>query len=428
MGSLSQEIGNLIALFKLYERPTNQEIARKYVPSDDLFAIAQAKYESCPKIENEEVDENGVVRDLFLLEIMNWFKTEFFKWIDSPNCPYCNNSCHLIGSGVPTVQESLKGGNRVELFTCKKCFQDNREVARFPRYNDPVVLLETRKGRCGEWANCFALITRAMGFEVRYVRDWTDHVWVEIYSCGMKPNRWVHVDPCENSYDNPFLYEVGWGKKLSYIIAVSQDDIQDVTWRYIQDKSLSDVLSRRKLCSEFNLVQELLQARQKLQASLPKERQAVLQQRLCYELAEFCFPRVNKEAKDSETVGRQSGSLAWRLARQELGDCSEGDVVAQVGFQWNITENNIRDSQFCLTYDSVKDKYSCNSTNGNSTEFLDGWDKGTYENQNIFRKQEHDWKMVYLARKGISKRLDLFLRGVYSDAVFFTFHRKFEVF
>lgn len=53
-----------------------------------------------------------------------------------------------------------------------------------------------------------------------------DHVWTEIYSVSQR--RWVHCDPCENSFDNPLTYEVGWGKKLAYILAFSKDQVREI--------------------------------------------------------------------------------------------------------------------------------------------------------------------------------------------------------
>ena len=174
---------------------------------------------------------------------------------------------------------------------CSTC----AHVTRFPRYNHPGKLLETRRGRCGEWANCFGLVARGCGFEVRYVLDWTDHVWIEYFShsqvlfassplfllvslalsrsfslflalsrifslfharsrslrsstCQLLnfffQNRWVHGDTCEEGHDKPLLYEHGWGKKLTYVIAFAVDGIQDVTWRYTTKQS--QVLARRK--------------------------------------------------------------------------------------------------------------------------------------------------------------------------------------
>ena len=56
----------------------------------------------------------------------------------------------------------------------------------------------------------------ALEFDARYILDWTDHVWAEVYSNSQK--RWQHADPCENILDKPLIYEHGWGKKLSYVI------------------------------------------------------------------------------------------------------------------------------------------------------------------------------------------------------------------
>lgn len=48
------------------------------------------------------------------------------------------------------------------------------------RYNNPEKLLQTRRGRCGEWANCFTLCCRALGLEARYVWDSTGGTRPEI--------------------------------------------------------------------------------------------------------------------------------------------------------------------------------------------------------------------------------------------------------
>ncbi len=134
-------------------------------------------------------------RDALALELMRWWKEYFFKWTNSPACEACGAVTAACGSAAPNVDE-------------RQC---------------PGKLLETRRGRCGEWANCFGLVCCALGLEVRYVIDWTDHVWVELW-CPAR-SRWVHADACEGpgAFDTPLMYEAGWGKKLSFIIAVGED-------------------------------------------------------------------------------------------------------------------------------------------------------------------------------------------------------------
>ena len=67
-------------------------------------------------------------------------------------------------AATPTEEELRYGAHRVEAYECGSCGQ----TTRFPRYNHPGKLLETRRGRCGEWANCFTLCCRAMGWDARY--------------------------------------------------------------------------------------------------------------------------------------------------------------------------------------------------------------------------------------------------------------------
>ncbi|XP_077347557.1 peptide-N(4)-(N-acetyl-beta-glucosaminyl)asparagine amidase [Lithobates pipiens] len=359
----------------VYERPELQQKARDQMPVSELQARAQEKLLQARCLDSEATINED---DFLILELLRWFKEDFFHWVNSLPCSQCNGQTETKESLAPSTDDLRWGASRVENHYCKKC----NYINRFPRYNNPEKLLETRRGRCGEWANCFTLCCRAMGLEARYVWDSTDHVWTEMFSSSQ--NRWLHCDPCENACDKPLLYEIGWGKKLSYIIAFSKDEVVDVTWRY--SCKHEEVILRRKEIRESWLLETTTALSKMRQQSLPEPRKEELLKRQIVEIVEFMSP---KTPNPGELGGRISGSVAWRVARGEVG-------VQTKSVTFVPTEKEKAAKRFHLQYNIVDDQYT-RVSNGN--EVIAGWENGAWVNESLHRKVENDWKMVYLARK-----------------------------
>jgi hypothetical protein len=177
-----------------------------------------------------------------LRALLGWFKGSFFKWVNGVPCEACGGGTEPSGGAPPTPAEREGGrAGQVELHRCGA--PGCGAVSRFPRFNAPGVLLDTRRGRCGEWTNAFVAVAVALGFEVRHVTDFTDHVWAEVRlaRAGGEAPMWLHVDPCEAALDTPLLYEKGWGKKLSFAFAAGFAGFRDVTRRcaYPRDPTAS---------------------------------------------------------------------------------------------------------------------------------------------------------------------------------------------
>ncbi|XP_077300714.1 N-glycanase Pngl [Arctopsyche grandis] len=356
-----------------YEDDKLLEVAISYVPVAKIQMCAIERMRSLQKdIKTGSLDAPEMhLEEAILIELVKWFKTSFFSWVDCPPCHFCSGATK---HSFNTEKRDAKVTIRVEIFKCTLCDTETE----FPRYNDLATLLITRKGRCGEWAKCFMLFCRAMKYDTRLVVDNTDHVWTEIYSPILK--RWLHCDPCENVIDAPLMYEAGWGKKLDYIIAYSKDEVQDITWKYSSNHR--DLLTRRNMCTENELITTLIAMRDKRWEILSLERKKFIRKRLCTELVDMMKER---EPNENEKSGRSSGSLDWRLQRME---------TSWKPYVWNVGEHQ----EVSIKYRTSTNTYEIALLDGTTVKSKKSWENAIYEMKDIFRKEETDWKMTYLAR------------------------------
>lgn len=252
-------------------------------------------------------------QDCVIKGLLRFFKRDFFTWVDAPPCARCGGG----GGGVtemlrveqPSPEERRRGADRTEVFRCKT---DGSHIERFPRYDDPATLLETRRGRCGEWANCFTLCCLALGSRARWVWNAEDHVWTEVYS--EKLQRWVHCDSCEDAFDQPQVYAVGWGKKMSYCLAFSAEGAQDVTRRYV--RQAEHALDRNR-GSEECLKAALRDINDRCRGPADAERLQAEDEAEELELAAYVAGPTPTAPQEERP--RESGAPEWKEARGEDG-------------------------------------------------------------------------------------------------------------
>ncbi|KAJ8941940.1 hypothetical protein NQ318_013273 [Aromia moschata] len=348
-----------------YEDKNLQQRAREIVPLAICEERAQRRLRGIQElVKKKKLEDLEIsIQETLILELLEWFKEEFFSWVDSPTCSKCGGETTF--SHMSTDPSILVYTNRVENIIRNDNFDVRRYIdakrvtnsPRSPRYTDLNILLETRRGRCGEWANTFTLFCRAMGWDARFVVDEGDHVWTEVYSVTQK--RWLHCDACENACDTPLLYETGWNKKISYVIAYSCDEVQDVTWRYSSNHGA--VLKRRNNISESELLDALFKLRTRRQQNFSEAKRRYLTKRMLSELVEFL---------------------------------TEKKPLGFGGYAGEEAVNN----EVTLRYSATLDKYEFIS-GGERVVELKGWSEGTAEHSDMFRKEEKDWKMVYLTRR-----------------------------
>jgi len=137
------------------------------------------------------------------------------------------------------------------------------------------------------------------------------------------------MDSCEPIFDAPLTYEKGWGKQLTYCVAMSSMEIVDVTPRYVLDPMMNRM--RRDKFNEEWLEQVIATRREQMWDMQGPEKSYVLRKRFDQEVKELAQGPID----NGELLPRQSGSLEWRQSRAEMG----ADVMSMTAGYTGKTED-----------------------------------------------------------------------------------------
>ena len=77
----------------MYEDSSLKQKALSLMPIQRFQSEAQAKFDSYIRLNLD--DKPFDVSDFILLELLQWFKNEFFKWVNQPDCDYCHSSQNM---------------------------------------------------------------------------------------------------------------------------------------------------------------------------------------------------------------------------------------------------------------------------------------------------------------------------------------------
>ena len=163
------------------------------------------------------IDDAGEV----LLPLLLWFNSAYPYYQQQCTCCGNEHATNLLATAKSSPMEHTFEATRTELYHCTAC----ESYYRIPRYNQIRKILEEGRWRCGEYSMIFHHLMSALGYNARWIVDWSDHCWLEI-KVGRK---WVHMDPSVGVWNDKDMYKNDWNKRHMIILAFCQDGCQDVT-------------------------------------------------------------------------------------------------------------------------------------------------------------------------------------------------------
>ena len=111
----------------------------------------------------------------------------------------------------------------------------NFSTTDLERNTDPLKILDSGKGKCGEFAILYAALCKSQGYDCRIVVNiFGDHEWTQV-KVG---NQWIHFDPSlsvdDSRITDPYTYERDWKSPPILALAFNNDSVTDVTSTYHQ--------------------------------------------------------------------------------------------------------------------------------------------------------------------------------------------------
>lgn len=144
---------------------------------------------------------------------------------------------------ITGLKETFDGNYTYEelIYWVRNNLDFDKTKKNFPRYSGPMnvllygvsvpqKILKGGIGRCEEFSVVYVAVCVAHGYDARLVRSFSpgDHMWAEV----LVDDVWIHVDPSDGVFDDPFRYFRG-DYILEKIIAYERNWYVEITETYI---------------------------------------------------------------------------------------------------------------------------------------------------------------------------------------------------